>query len=920
MDAATLSTLLMAVVTGASEALGGKLWENLTSLVRRPFRRKSVRGSATAAVASGEAEVLALQQSPRDLQKALALAEALLARANADADFGQALESWWIQAGPVRMSIGNATNVISGGTQNGPVLQGKDFSNLTFGVAAPPVAPEQKDDAAIGGEARNVFSGGKQGTAVQGQYFINPIFVTNQTNQVAAAPESPMQLPPLVDGFTGRDAELATVTGWLNPLGDTGPAVVSVVGLPGVGKTAIAIHAAHAACTMGRFPGGVLFKDLHGYDDKAVQPPEALEELLLALDIPREYIPDGMEARAGRYRSALAQRTDALLIVTDNASSESQVQPLLPGPGPHRVIVTSRHTLAGLSAPQEDVMVLDKIAGAELLDRALRAVRSDDCRISGDSAAAERLTALCGGLPLALRITAELLAADHALTASELADELADEASRLEALSYDDGGAGGLSVAAAFQLSYRKLDETAARVFRLLPIDPGPDVSTMAVAVLAADSPGRTRKAIGQLLKAHLVEPNDNNPTRWRMHDLLRLYARKLSDADPGEQDLARNRLLSYYHSGAAYVDSILTRQPPPQAVVPPVSPVSHNFADRRSALDWARAELPNLLACADYVVHHAEDPHRHQEKAWAVLFASALAGILRNEGLWSRSIEIQTLAMNAAEQINAPMAVANVLSERALLYRLTGELERAVNDLERAIAIYRQIGNEIGEAHALDTYGVVLDQLGRQAESIQKHSSALDIYRRLDNRLGEANVLQDQGMTQLFAKNFAEAMELFSQALTLYQEIDQPLGSAHAHAYLARAQSGDGLQRAAEESLESAEELYREIGNQAGVVTTLIQRGTILRQHDRRQANQVLNKARQLSSDIGNQIGLVNALDQLAELRMARPATRRFAIDLWMWALETTRKYGLQREEAKLVDKLNRLGLISGSAAGGAK
>ena len=359
------------------------------------------------------------------------------------------------------------------------------------------------------------------------------------------------QLPPLVAGFTGREAELAQVAGLLDPAAGAGAVVVSAVaGLAGVGKTALAVQAGHAARHAGWFPGGVLFIDLHGYDDAPVQPRQALDALLRALGVPGEHIPPGAEERAGLYRSVLAQISEPVLVIADNASSEAQVRLLLPGPGPHRVIVTSRHTLAGLGARLLDVTVLDEQAAVALLDEVLRAARPDDDRISGDPGAAGRLARICGGLPLALQITAALLDADPALTAAELADELADEVGRLEALRYDDGsGTSAPSVAAAFELSYRQLDADAARVFRLLPVNPGPDVSTAAAAALAGWPLGEARAVIGRLARAHLVEAGRRRAGRWRMHDLLRLYARRLSDAEAAadEREQARDRLLGYY-------------------------------------------------------------------------------------------------------------------------------------------------------------------------------------------------------------------------------------------------------------------------------------------------------------------------------------------------------------------------------------
>ena len=271
--------------------------------------------------------------------------------------------------------------------------------------------------------------------------------VSSSPGQAATAPRALAQLPALVTGFTGRDTELAQIAGLLDPATGAGAVVVSAVaGLAGVGKTALAIHAGHAAQAAGWFPGGVLFIDLHGYDQTPVQPGQALDAMLRALGVPGERIPEGAEQRAGLYRSLLAEVSDPVLVIADNASAEAQVRLLLPGRGPHRVLVTSRHTLAGLGARLLDVTVLDLAAAVTLLDRVLHTARPGDDRISRDDAAAGRLAVVCGGLPLALQITAALLAADPALSAGELADALADEVGRLEALRYDDGTGVGCAV------------------------------------------------------------------------------------------------------------------------------------------------------------------------------------------------------------------------------------------------------------------------------------------------------------------------------------------------------------------------------------------------------------------------------------------------------------------------------------------
>jgi len=152
MDPITIAAVLLAVASGAGEGLGKQLWDGVVALVRRPFHRKAVIGADVTAgqvVPAGEAQLAALQQAPADRERAVALAEVLLARSGADAEFRQALESWWRQAEPIRANIGNVTNTVSGGTQHGPVLQGRDFSNVTFGAATatPPMPPSGDQDA-----------------------------------------------------------------------------------------------------------------------------------------------------------------------------------------------------------------------------------------------------------------------------------------------------------------------------------------------------------------------------------------------------------------------------------------------------------------------------------------------------------------------------------------------------------------------------------------------------------------------------------------------------------------------------------------------------------------------------------------------------------------------------------------------------
>jgi hypothetical protein len=404
------------------------------------------------------------------------------------------------------------------------------------------------------GEIANTISGGNQQGPVLFAQSIGDVQVTMGGND-PIAPVRPAQLPPLISSFTGRNAELAVLTDLLDPARAADTVLVSAVaGLAGVGKTTLAIQAGHIARQNGWYSGGVLFIDLHGYDKIPVPPVEALEMLLRGLELPAEQMPPTIDERAALYRSKLAQINEPLLMIADNASSEAQVQPLLPGPGPHRVMITSRHTLAGLGARLVDVTILDQQSAIALMDRALRIARPHDNRISTSLAAARRLTTLCGGLPLALQIAAAILNSDPALGADELADELAAEQDRLSGLRYDDNGRSGnpRSVEAAFELSYARLDETSARVFRLISLVPDDDVSIEAASILAEMSLSGVRKVLRGLAIAHLIEASPKMTDRWRMHDLVRLYAQQLANktAEEDGQKQAISRLLEHTQRG----------------------------------------------------------------------------------------------------------------------------------------------------------------------------------------------------------------------------------------------------------------------------------------------------------------------------------------------------------------------------------
>lgn len=603
-------------------------------------------------------------------------------------------------------------------------------------------------------EARNIIRGGVfLGPVVQGREIQANFYLP------AAAPLALAQLPPETTGFSGRDDELAVLAEVLNPAGTSGTAIVSVAGLAGVGKTTLAIEAAHAVRARGWFDGGVLFIDLHGYDARPVEPSQALDTLLRALGIPAEHIPPGEEERAGLYRSVLAAITEPVLVMADNASSEAQVKPLLPGTGRHKVMVTSRHTLAGLSARLIDATVLDDKTASAVMDVALRTARPDDDRITCDRETAGRLAQLCGGLPLALQITAALLKADPALSTIGLAVQLADEKDRLAALRYDDGGQSAPSVAAAFELSYHRLDDTVARVFRLLPANPGPDVSTAAAAMLADLPVSQVRQALRDLMRAHLVETTPGSADRWRMHDLIRLYARQLggSTGQADDQYRAADRLLHYYLDSANAADDDLGAAR--DATAP------GRLADRNDALAWLDGELNNLLAAVSFAAETGRDEIAQE-------LPLALTGYLELRRRFDDLMFVSNISATAAHRLQNSPAQASALASLGRGLMGMRRFDEAITALQDTAIILHRTSHWHAEAAALNILGVALQHARRLNEAITVHQTAARISRDIGDRHGEGMALTNLGDVLSATQQSDEAITALRDAAAIFREI----------------------------------------------------------------------------------------------------------------------------------------------------
>jgi len=563
-------------------------------------------------------------------------------------------------------------------------------------------------------------------------------------------------LPRDVPDFTGRQAELRRLTSFLGrgEADRKGVLISAIDGMAGIGKTALAVHAAHRLTT--KFPDGQLFLDLHGFAENLAptDPSDALDALLRALGIV-EPIPPTVEERAALYRNTLADRR--ILVVLDNAASNAQVRPLLPGAPGCAVLITSRRHLSGVEGtigvsldtlpPREARTLFARVAGAD--------------RVAGQAADVAEVVELCGRLPLAIRIAAVRLGSRVQWTVADLAARLRDERRRLAVLAFDD-----LSVAAAFTVSYQHLDPPVQRTFRLLGLHPGPDFDVYAAAALTGSSADEAEHFLDMLLDMHLVE--QRLPARYRFHDLLRWHAREMATgAEPEDhQRMAVIRLLDYYLSSTARAADVLD----PDARLPVLS-IAHPPADRpiietyRQALNWLEAERADLVVAVRLAAEFGLHTH-----AWQLPLVLYRYFLLR--GYIDDWIETHQLALTAARHDAKPAVEAGLLTHLGVAYRRLGRYHDAVDVQVQALDRYREIRDTPGEIVTLTNLGIAFRRLGRYADAVSNALQALDLHEREGDRRGESHTVTNLGIVYERLGEYDEALNCHHKALALAKEL----------------------------------------------------------------------------------------------------------------------------------------------------
>ncbi|WP_158224205.1 tetratricopeptide repeat protein [Micromonospora wenchangensis] len=814
------------------------------------------------------------------------------------------------------------------------------------------------------GFGRRLFGRRTEGTTsntITGGVFLNAVVQGHAVTVTLPPQVTPAGLPRATTSFTGRETEVELLLKELAPGAGSGAGPVSAVaGLAGVGKTELVVQAAtRAQRRPGWFPGGVLFVDMFGYDpQRRLSPGAALLGLLQVLGLPGEYIPAGEQDRAALFRSVLAAyaaQDRRLLLVIDNAATVAQVTPLLPSDDSTATLITSRHTLA-VGARLHDLDVLDVETSVRLLADQLQQLRGPaDTRGHDEPQAAAEIAELCAGLPLALHIAAGLLADTGTRTLASLAEALRAAHTRLDRLSREDR-----AVRAAFDLSYRQLSPVQARLFRLLSVNPGPDAGTDAAACLVDTDAHRAETLLADLARAHLVEPGPGWG-RWRMHDLVRLYAEEQSDAttEADARDAARARLFTYYVAATAAASAHL--QPPSVAAAltgrsvpaeelariettygaagqmqPP--PVVATFSTREQALAWLETERPNLVAvCTTAGVHGHRTAsiglasllhiflsfRRHLSELITVTdsfraicrqagdrhgegMALSNLGVALNEaGRSDEAVTAHTQAVELIGETGDRHDVGMALNNLGLALRAVGRFDEAITAHTRALDIYREIDARHSEGLALNNLGQVLRALGRFDEAITAHTRAAEICRETGDRQGDGLALDNLGADLQEVRQHEQAVAVHARAADIFRELDDRRHEAEARHHLGSALREVGRFDEAAAAHTRAVELFGDGGDRSDEGMALTGLGLALRRNGRyAEAAVAHTRAAEVYREIGDRR---NEGIALSNLGVALQEAERFdeATEAYEQAMQAYREAGDRQGEGVAANNL---------------
>jgi DNA-binding SARP family transcriptional activator len=671
---------------------------------------------------------------------------------------------------------------------------------------------------------------------------------------------APMQLPADINDFTGRELHVRQLCDLLSGrrAGDNPGAVpvALVAGAGGLGKTTLAIHAAHRMRT--EYPDGQLYVDLLGAGPQPLPPGDVLARFLRDLGEEGAQIPVSEEERAALYRTRLNGRRT--LVLLDNAHDAAQVRPLLPGSASCAVIVTSRSRLSDLVGG--GLVHLDVLDDSEALALFSRIVGTD--RAAAEPDATAELLVACAGLPLAIRICAARLAARDHWTIRWLADRIRDQHRRL-----DEMRVGDLAVRASFEVSFASLPAALvpggvapADAFRLLGLWAGPSIGLGAATALIGEPEDRVADALEFLVDAHLLE--SSAPDCYGFHDLLRVYADERAMADEPEQSRreAVARLLAWYLHMASAADTLVAphRERPSLDPAPPgCDPLS--FIDVAGALAWCEAERENVVAAtqqaADYGLH---------DIAWKL--PVAVLGSFDRLSYRAEWISSHLIALASARQAGDRRAEGWTLNNLGMVYSQQQRMDEAISRFEEALEIRREIGDLRGQAISTINIADANLRRGRSTEALGQLDQALSLQREAGYRYGEGAVLTGLGEAHLDLGHLDEAIDYLQQGRAIFVEIKARNGEDYVLHALARAYLELGRTPEAIVAYQDALTIRRSVGSRQSQGLTMVFLGRAqLRAGDLAEARRCWAGAYAIFDELGDEEQLAEVSSELAGL-----------------------------------------------------
>jgi len=671
----------------------------------------------------------------------------------------------------------------------------------------------------------------------------------------------PSLLPADLADFVGRDKVLARLVELLTPTGERpAPVVVSAVsGRGGVGKTTLAVRVAHRLAE--HFPDGQLYVDLRGVDAEPADPAAVLARFLRWLGVDGTAVPADLEDRAALYRARLAGRR--VLVVLDNARSAAQVTPLLPGSGTCAVLITSRSRLADLPGVRRvDLDVLEPAEAVELL----AAVAGREA-VASQPEAAFRIAELCGFLPLAVRIAGARLAARPHRRLDWLATRLADDRRRLSELSLSD-----LDLRSSLALSYRALPPAAARALRMLALVEAPDVAAWVAMPLVEVDRDEAEELVDTLAEAYLLDPVGTDATgcfRYRMHDLVRLYAREMSAAEDAEEErrAALGRLAGAWLTVAEHAN---TRgggwELPPIRNPAPRHPLPAGLLDELTAepMDWFDAERAGVVALVEACRREGFSVH-----AWGL--AAACGGYFDARGYYDDGLRLFTLALDCCRRAGDGLGEAVALLGTGLLWSnrpAIGEPDQlAVTG--RAAELFAAHGEPLGHASAVGLLGYLHQKFGRPDEAIRCADEVEEILGR--SGVEHPHLAVSNTLTRGFALNAQGRYDEAEAAYLRARQVAARLGVRGLEAMALRAVGSlygrRGRLDDASRCLRQALEILRDVDHAAARTATLLALGVVLTDLGDPKARTTLEEALAACRRLGVDYGQAMALNALGDL-----------------------------------------------------